>query len=58
MPACQGKMPLGSAGATVTCVADPAGDAGDRLEPRLAAAVVDVFVYVVVLNLFVEYLPG
>lgn len=26
-------------------------------EPDLAAAVVDVFVYVVVLNLFVEYLP-
>ena len=32
-------------------------DAGDRLEPHAAAAVVDVFVYVVVLNLFVEYLP-
>lgn len=30
---------------------------GDWLEPHLAAAVVDVFVYVVVLNLFVEYLP-
>ena len=29
----------------------------DRLEPRVAAAVVDVFVYVIVLNLFVEYLP-
>jgi hypothetical protein len=28
-----------------------------RVEPRLAAAIVDVFVYVVVLNLFVEYLP-
>jgi hypothetical protein len=27
------------------------------LEPHAAAAVVDVFVYVVVLNLFVEYLP-
>ena len=27
------------------------------MDPRLAAAVVDVFVYVVVLNLFVEYLP-
>ena len=26
-------------------------------EPRVAAAIVDVFVYVVVLNLFVEYLP-
>ena len=32
-------------------------DAGDRLEPHAASAVVDVFVYVVVLNLFVEYLP-
>ena len=31
------------------------GDA--PLSPRLAAAVVDVFVYVVVLNLFVEYFP-
>ena len=27
------------------------------LEPHIAAAVIDVFVYVVVLNLFVEYLP-
>jgi len=27
------------------------------VDPRIAAAVVDVFVYVVVLNLFVEYLP-
>jgi hypothetical protein len=27
------------------------------LRPRVAAAVVDVFVYVVVLNLFVEYFP-
>ena len=27
------------------------------MEPRVAAAIVDVFVYVVVLNLFVEYLP-
>ncbi len=32
-------------------------DAAERLEPHVAAAVVDVFVYVVVLNLFVEYLP-
>jgi hypothetical protein len=32
-------------------------DAAEGLEPQLAAAVVDVFVYVVVLNLFVEYLP-
>ena len=34
-----------------------AEDSAQRPEPRLAAAVVDVFVYVVVLNLFVEYLP-
>lgn len=32
-------------------------DAADQVEPRAAAAIVDVFVYVVVLNLFVEYLP-
>lgn len=33
-------------------------DAGARpLPPRVAAAVVDVLVYVVVLNLFVEYVP-
>lgn len=38
-------------------VSDQVDDAEDRLEPRLAAAIVDVFVYVVVLNLFVEYLP-
>lgn len=37
--------------------ADQDEDAADGLEPQLAAAVVDVFVYVVVLNLFVEYLP-
>ena len=30
---------------------------GDQLQPHVAAAIVDVFVYVVVLNLFVEYLP-
>jgi hypothetical protein len=29
-----------------------------RVDPRVAAAVVDVFVYVVVLNLFVEYVPA
>jgi hypothetical protein len=29
----------------------------EPIEPHLAAAVVDLFVYVVVLNLFVEYLP-
>ena len=28
------------------------------MDPRVAAAVVDVFVYVVVLNLFVEYFPA
>jgi len=32
-------------------------DHADQVEPRFAAAIVDVFVYVVVLNLFVEYLP-
>src|SRR5262252_5018695 len=31
--------------------------AAGQLEPHVAAAVVDIFVYVVVLNLFVEYLP-
>jgi hypothetical protein len=38
-------------------VSDQAKDAAGRLTPDLAAGVVDVFVYVVVLNLFVEYLP-
>ena len=38
-------------------VPDQDEDAAEGLEPQLAAAVVDVFVYVVVLNLFVEYLP-
>ena len=28
------------------------------MDPRIAAAVIDVFVYVVVLNLFVEYVPN
>ena len=32
-------------------------DAAAPVDPRIAAAVVDVFVYVVVLNLFVEYFP-
>jgi hypothetical protein len=32
-------------------------DAPAGVDPRIAAAVVDVFVYVVVLNLFVEYFP-
>ena len=35
----------------------PDETADTALEPRVAAAIVDVFVYVVVLNLFVEYLP-
>ncbi len=30
----------------------------DRLRGRAAAGIVDLFVYVVVLNLFIEYLPG
>ena len=38
-------------------VPDQDDGAADRLQPRIAAAVVDVFVYVVVLNLFIEYLP-
>src|SRR5215467_813065 len=50
-----------SAPNTVTAYIDHVPDqddgAADRLQPRIAAAVVDVFVYVVVLNLFVEYLP-
>ena len=32
-------------------------DAAEPVDPLVAAAVMDVFVYVVVLNLFVEYLP-
>ena len=32
-------------------------DAAVALEPHVAATVIDVFVYVVVLNLFVEYFP-
>ena len=38
-------------------MSDQDEEARAPLEPHLAAAVVDVFVYVVVLNLFVEYLP-
>ena len=41
----------------MTVHSDQDEDAADRLKPSVAAAVVDVFVYVVVLNLFVEYLP-
>ena len=36
---------------------DPDGRPDTAIEPAVAAAIVDVFVYVVVLNLFVEYLP-
>lgn len=32
-------------------------DAAGGLEPHVTAAIVDVFVYVTVLNLFVQYLP-
>jgi len=38
-------------------VSDQDEEPEPTVEPHLAAAVVDVFVYVVVLNLFVEYLP-
>ena len=38
-------------------MSDEDPDAAPPVEPDVAAAVVDVFVYVVVLNLFVEYLP-
>ena len=41
----------------MTAYRDQDKDAADRLEPYGAAAVVDIFVYMVVLNLFVEYLP-
>jgi hypothetical protein len=44
-------------GRYVDQVSDPDDDADAVLEPHGAAAIVDVFVYVVVLNLFVEYLP-
>jgi hypothetical protein len=38
-------------------VPDRAENNEGRLSPDVAAGIVDVFVYVVVLNLFVEYLP-
>jgi hypothetical protein len=38
-------------------VSDRGEGATASLDPRVAAGVVDVFVYVVVLNLFVEYFP-
>jgi hypothetical protein len=34
-----------------------AGESSGGVDPRVAAAVVDIFVYVIVLNLFVEYFP-
>jgi hypothetical protein len=37
---------------------DRTEDASRPVDPRIAAAVIDVFVYVVVLNLFVEYVPN
>jgi hypothetical protein len=39
-------------------MSDQVGTAVARPDADVAAAVVDVFVYVVVLNLFVEYLPA
>ena len=39
-------------------VTDQLADKATGLDPRIGAAVVDVLVYVVVLNLFVEYFPG
>lgn len=38
-------------------MSDRSEDAPRPVDPRLAAGVIDVFVYVVVLNLFVEYFP-
>jgi hypothetical protein len=38
-------------------VSERGEDAPTPVDPRIAAAIVDVFVYVVVLNLFVEYFP-
>jgi hypothetical protein len=38
-------------------VLDQDEEAAEPVDPLVAAAVMDVFVYVVVLNLFVEYLP-
>ncbi len=52
-----GSRPGGDPVAYSSHVSDPVKDAAP-LDPRIAAAVIDVFVYVVVLNLFVEYLPS
>ncbi len=38
-------------------MADQDEDVAASVDPRIAASVVDVLVYVVVLNLFIEYLP-
>ena len=38
-------------------MSDRSEDATTPVDPRIAAAIVDVFVYVLVLNLFVEYFP-
>jgi hypothetical protein len=38
-------------------MSDPDDRSGGPVEPDVAAAIVDIFVDVVVLNLFVEYLP-
>lgn len=38
-------------------VSGPDQGGGGRISPRLAAGVIDFFVYVVVLNLFAEYFP-
>ena len=60
LPAPDSSGPAGTATADNdhTPHQDEDEDAADRLNPHVAAAVVDIFVYVVVLNLFVEYLPG
>lgn len=55
-----GDLPRASTtGAYSEVVSDEGGAATEQLQlsPRAAAAVVDVFVYTVVLNLFVEYFP-
>jgi hypothetical protein len=42
----------------VTGPSPPEEECDAPVEPRRTAAVVDLFVYVVVLNLFVQFLPG
>ena len=41
----------------MVCTSDADKSGALLLNPRVAAAAVDVFVYVVVLSLFVEYFP-